>query len=660
VVFAGASVAAAWPAQARSLSLTFGGVEAPGLRVDNIRLAIPDLAGSSATLSVARVTFGESSWRDVTVRCTAFEIARGGVECARGDLGFPAGSGAVVMPIRFRWQAADGSIEATVEPSPGEIWHFTSSRTRESRSARLLLTRADVATVRQFLPVLADWRMGGRLNGEVTAEMSPQGNDVRLEVSFVDGRFSDTEGAHAGEKLSGELKLVARGRDKRWQWRNEVSWTAGEVYLAPIYLASPGVTMRSSGTIDGDRLELDALDVESDALGRLSIKGVADLAGKKILSGSFATGDVPLDRFAPVFLTPILDSIAGPKLDWSGRLVAAGEVRNNALVSAELTLGGVSIRETGGRYALDDVNARIPWREDASTDARVDIARATWGKLPLGPIALPLKLRGSAIRLAEARIPVLDGEIVLEDVRYTRGAERTNWRAAIAVTPVSMDRLTAALEWPRMTGVFSASIPGIHQDGSTIALDGALVVQVFDGFASVTDLRLIEPFGRLPRLFADVELRNLDLEALTRTFSFGSITGRIDGALTGLELAGMRPLRFDARIESSPGEYRKRISQRAVQNIGALGGAGAAAAIQRSVLRVFEEFSYGKLGMSCRLRDGLCEMGGVEAAQSGYVMVKGAGIPSINVIGYNRRVDWDELLARLKRVTEGNMKPVVK
>lgn len=645
---------------ARSLSLTLGGIEAAGLRIDDVRLAIPDLKGGSATLSVARVTFGKSTWRNVTVRCAALEIVRDGVECTRGDLSVTVAGGNTVMPFRFRWQVASGTVEATAEPSSGEVWHLTTARTRESRTVRLSLTRADLALVRPLLPALAAWQAGGRLNGEVTVEQSPQGTDIRLDLSFVEGRFADAEGAHAGEKLSGKLKLAARARDGRWQWRNDLSWSSGEVYMAPIYLDSPGMTMRSSGSIDGDRLELSALDVESDSLGRLSVRGVADLADKKILSASFATGDVPLERFAPAFLAPILASIAGPKLNWSGRFAAAGEVRNNALVAAEVSLAGVSIRESRGRYALEDVNARIPWREDASTDARLDVARASWGQLPLGPVSLPLKLRGTAIRLAEARIPILDGEIVLEDVRYTRGAERTNWRAAIAVTPVSMERLTAAMGWPRMAGVFSASIPGIHQDGSTIALDGALVVQVFDGFASVTDLRLIEPFGRLPRLFADVELRNLDLEALTRTFSFGSITGRIDGTLMGLELAGVHPLRFDARIESSPGDYRKRISQRAVQNIGALGGAGAAAAIQRSVLRVFEEFSYGKLGMSCRLRDGVCEMGGVEAAPSGYVMVKGAGIPSINVIGYNRRVDWDELLARLKRVTEGNMKPVVK
>jgi len=97
-----------------------------------------------------------------------------------------------------------------------------------------------------------------------------------------------------------------------------------------------------------------------------------------------------------------------------------------------------------------------------------------------------------------------------------------------------------------------------------------------------------------------------------------------------------------------------------VQNISALGGAGAAAAIQRSLLSMFEEFGYAKLGMSCTLRQGVCEMGGIEEAPHGYVIVKGGGVPAITVMGYNRRVDWDELLARIERVTESNAKPIVR
>jgi hypothetical protein len=40
-------------------------------------------------------------------------------------------------------------------------------------------------------------------------------------------------------------------------------------------------------------------------------------------------------------------------------------------------------------------------------------------------------------------------------------------------------------------------------------------------------------------------------------------------------------------------------------------------------------------------------------------MVKGGGMPSVNVVGYNRRVGWQELLARIKAVIDGNSKMVI-
>ena len=53
-------------------------------------------------------------------------------------------------------------------------------------------------------------------------------------------------------------------------------------------------------------------------------------------------------------------------------------------------------------------------------------------------------------------------------------------------------------------------------------------------------------------------------------------------------------------------------------------------------------------------------MDGIERAPQGFVIVKGGGIPAISVIGYNRAVDWHELVERLKRITQENVKPIVK
>jgi hypothetical protein len=44
------------------------------------------------------------------------------------------------------------------------------------------------------------------------------------------------------------------------------------------------------------------------------------------------------------------------------------------------------------------------------------------------------------------------------------------------------------------------------------------------------------------------------------------------------------------------------------------------------------------------------EAEGAARADGGFTIVRGGGIPALDVIGYNRRVDWNELVDRLQRV----------
>src|SRR5690606_3218032 len=193
--------------------------------------------------------------------------------------------------------------------------------------------------------------------------------------------------------------------------------------------------------------------------------------------------------------------------------------------------------------------------------------------------------------------------------------ESWHWHLRANLTPISMPAFTQALGWPTMQGELAATIPLVTYSGGRLTTDGDMHFKVFNGSAVITNLALQEPLGLTPRLWGDLRMRNLDLGALTRTFSFGAIEGRLDGDVAGLQLAGWKPVQFDAALYSSPGKYKKKISQRAVENISALGGAGAAAAIQRSFLRFFDEFNYASIGLSCRLRNGNCLMGGIESVR---------------------------------------------
>jgi hypothetical protein len=116
---------------------------------------------------------------------------------------------------------------------------------------------------------------------------------------------------------------------------------------------------------------------------------------------------------------------------------------------------------------------------------------------------------------------------------------------------------------------------------------------------------------------------------------------------------------MDAIIQTADGPFEKKISQRAVENITALGGEGTAAALQRTFLRFFKEFGYEKIGLRCELRGDICKMGGVEAIPDGFVIVKGKGAPSVNVNGYTQYVSWKDVLARMQRVTDSNSKIII-
>ena len=137
---------------------------------------------------------------------------------------------------------------------------------------------------------------------------------------------------------------------------------------------------------------------------------------------------------------------------------------------------------------------------------------------------------------------------------------------------------------------------------------------------------------------------------MTRTFAVGSITGRLDVDILGLELFDWSPVAFDARLETPKGDRsRHRISARAVRelsNVGG-GGGGVAQALQSGVLQFFDEYGYDKLGIRCRLANDVCLMSGVEPAPGGYYIVKGRGLPRIDIIGNQGRVNWRQLVAQI-------------
>ena len=65
------------------------------------------------------------------------------------------------------------------------------------------------------------------------------------------------------------------------------------------------------------------------------------------------------------------------------------------------------------------------------------------------------------------------------------------------------------------------------------------------------------------------------------------------------------------------------------------------------LLRFFDQFRYDRIGIGCQLRNEVCLMSGVEPSGEGYYLVKGKGLPRIDIIGNAGRVDWPQLVTQI-------------
>ncbi len=77
------------------------------------------------------------------------------------------------------------------------------------------------------------------------------------------------------------------------------------------------------------------------------------------------------------------------------------------------------------------------------------------------------------------------------------------------------------------------------------------------------------------------------------------------------------------------------------------------AALQTGVFRMFDEYDYAKLGLRCHLVNDVCLMSGIEPAGTGYYILKGRGVPQINIIGNAGRVNWPQLLSQIQTQMRG-------
>jgi hypothetical protein len=626
------------------LNLDLGGLKGPGFAARGVRLTLSLAGQRPASLDIAALTVGKQRFHDLHLACQQTQFTAERVVCDAGRLNFLPD-----LALRLVYDRERRELEIALGKED-ESW-------RLSRRLGVTTLRVEGGRIKRF----ADWllRPLPLTGGRVDATLVWQAGDaaLSLEGRLREVAFSDVQGLHAGEGLALSFALKAR-RQTDWQVTGNLSWEAGELFWSPFYFGNEPRRLQFAGRFDGREFILDDARLHVPSLGEVTASARFDVGTRQLQAFSVATEALAVGPVYDLFVKPLM---AGRL---PGTLVVTGQARGRMTMEAgepaqiELTVQDGRVAHEKDLFALEGVRLEMIWRRGGEGEGQLAAEGGRFRGLALGAFRAPLRFTATGVGIEALTIPVLDGALILSHLALGRG--ETGWQAAgeAQLRPVSMEALSMALGWPRMHGTVSGIVPRVRWEKDTLSMDGTLLLRVFDGTVVVKNLRVEHLTQGANLTEAEVDMGNLDLDLLTRTFSFGRMEGRVDVVVRDLALINGRPVRFSASVASSAGDYPRRISQRAVDNIAALGG-GTAAPLKKTFLRVFEDFRYRRLGLAGRLADNVLTLAGLTAHDAGFVIVEGGGIPALTVIGYNRQVDWKELTERLSRIRQG-ASPVIR
>jgi len=498
------------------------------------------------------------------------------------------------------------------------------------------------------------WVVSGVLKGDVSIQQN-HSLDINAKLHSNNFSFSNAAGTQVGESLKLDLQVNAKQTSQQWEVDGDLKLHRGELYIEPVYVpVQKTAHLHTQLRWNTQQQQLDLHHIQYQHANILTLQGQLAMRFKDTLKLQTAQLSIPqfsLKAVQKAYLQTWLEDNSWNDLKTSGYSSVELDWQEEV---GKLQIDTQKVNVLSKAGSITGLSGSLHWHSHHArpTNLRWDgIQLRNTFAFPAGQ--LNLRVQGDGAKLLTAlHLPVLDGAVHLAELELGKlSSSQPQFNLSGRIDPISMELLTKTLSLPTLGGQLAAVIPNIAYKQQRLKMDGALLLQVFDGDIVIHHLSLQDPLGALPILNAAIDLKQLDLQTLTRFFEFGEISGRLSGYVKDLQLYKWQPIQFDAFVGTPEGAKGGKISQKAVSNLSNLGGGGVADTLSRGVLSFFESFSYARLGLGCRLRNNVCAMRGAGAAEGGYYLVKGGGLPRIDVKGFNQQVDWDVLLERLKNVT---------
>ena len=647
--------------------LTINELSIAGFELKNIQLFLLESSGHQTEIngSVSRLTAPELSDGVVinNIYCSRIVFSVDELTCqqGRGQLSV-SGIYETVFDFFLRVSETQNELKLTSLADIGRA-RFIQTPGRDGASQLdINLQGVTSGVIKPLLPPYRiDWAQG-TMDVATNMMFSKSGlTDLHSNFVLKSVSIQTDDGRYASEELDLATVLDVT-LQQQWRWQIQTEISHGEIYLEPVYHASPEqpLVFTANGLWDVKNKELKITEFIFDdpVMGYLAGQSRVTIDNSiKVEQASLSFNTENLQLFERTYVQPFLAESLFEGMTVTGGLDAQVDFSKQSINKVSLKFTGLNLIDPKERLHLQNGRGTINWSSQLAAQSQSALAwdRLFIYQLPIGPAELVLTTDKYKIKLTQPLdLPILGGNIHVSQF---------DWLSMVGQDPVthfqgiieriSLGQLATILKWPDLHGTISGGIPQITYHQGEIKTSGELWIEVFGGYVRVNKLVLANFLSAQPEVFADVEVDNLDLQQISQTFKAGKITGKLSGFINDLHLLAWQPVTFFAWLGTPENDSSKHeISQRALDNIASIGSGPGVGLLSTTFLRYFDLFGYDKLGMGCYLHQGVCQLMGVNAVNEGFYLVKGQGLPRVDVIAYNTQLDFNVLLKRLERITQ--------
>ncbi len=652
-----------------SSTLSIGSITAGNWSLNNAVLNINHINQASPQLSLLSATLKLPAPLDnitlLNIRCQHFLWYENFLDCSQGKVSFNSAK-FNIPAVDFSFQFKDNKSHIDIGQIPifgGKI----SIQVQEIAEKWQILIQAKGIDLVKLYALLAIDNIAitrGRANVEIQIK-GEQSKVQALVISALITHLSaqDTQEKFASEEAIIQLEFSADRQNNAWRWHSTSALQNGVLYIDPVYLninLKHALTFSAQGVWlpSQNKIQLNQFTLKHPQA--MSLQGNASLNYKDGLNIKLANVQVDIPQLksaAPIYILPFLEFSALRGIELAGKVNAQLTIKQNKLANASIVIKNLIVDAVEQYFHLNQANAQIHW---AKQRQEVQPSYINWQFLKVRAIPfqagqLDFSSFDNQIKLLkQTNLAVLGGTLSINSFSFSTIKNDTDASINFAgsINELSLEQLSKALDWTPLAGTMSGNIPAVRYHDKTLSLDGELKMQIFDGKVTIKNLASSGLFTDFSQFYTDIAFDHLDLSAITQKFNTGNIEGRLSGTVQNLYLENWQPVSFYAWIGTpEDDDSTHTISQKAVENIASIGGEDISDILSRGFLGLFSHFAYSKLGIGCYLYQGVCQLMGVEAVDNGFYLLKGNGLPRINIIAHNPRLDWNILLNRLKRIS---------